>query len=84
MAKLTANQQAVVDRMRDGWVLESTRESFGGKVAGMLVIKRGTNGGEWESLHRGLLKQLEKKGIIKAARRVDWLTTEYVLTERGN
>jgi ribosomal protein S19E (S16A) len=84
MAKLTEAQERVVRLMQDGWTLESTRDSFGGKVRGSLVIKRGNSGNKWERLHRGLLKQLEKKGIIKAGRRVDWLTIEYVLTKRGN
>ena len=82
MAKLTAKQQEVVDKMRDGWKLESTRDSFGGRMKGYLILKA-PDGRRQDWLNRGLLNQLNKKGVVTASRSIDWLTTEYVLTERG-
>ena len=75
--KLTPQQQAIVDKMRDGWELASNMTMEGGAW-----IQRGGagRGGEYQAVNGNTFDALYKKGVIRQQSR-EFPTAIYVLTE---
>jgi hypothetical protein len=80
--KLTAKQQEVVNLMAAGWVLQWTRPSFGGKLAGGARLVKGT---DWHPLkmRQDMGEALRLKGVAESRKGGHWLDTDYRLTELG-